>query len=704
MNNKKMIRLYNKKNNKLFEKLKEINKLSLRERRQKTMNELKKEKLNFEELDSLLLMDNTNESLLYRYILSLDKGDAYDEIKRFSYFINPSKIKEFQCKLLGNHNLGFRNITNKEFFYQFLSTIKKENQTTINQKLSIINSADNVMEINNQPFDIKFNLEAFYFHISCLLVTKIEREKEGGKTMFTNYLDGLKNYLFSLSDELNEYEQGQYNEKKYLKRFLTIIFSIINYDYENRDKFSQVPKILKKPDEEDLKLEILVAIKEIKEKFGEKEVKEFKKAIENKNIFCSFKNVSYIDNKIYIPEECYLYDYLIENNIFKKYESKIISLLNIIYKSDLFKQLVRIIYQDEYKANKFYFEENDFIKDFWDNNIIFVPFNIEKVSGFSYKDTFTIFFCIYKIRHFKSEIENEIFTLGAFIRVLIHESFGHLVIANIFYLFYANINGYNNYYTPKINSQMKNLNKTNLCKYIGDILAEIFFQNLDIIEQGASKNSIELESKKGFNDSMKIKLQKNYEIIIGKDYAKALIEKLEENIDIQTVNIKNKENSSEMSKQIVDILVNLISKEFDDYMASLNSAQIKRNESGNFVEFLLFNDFSQYMTLKNCLFLLNEENYNIKNFLYFRSEFKSLNKKDNDAFIQELNSAKRIFSDLFSEYSSLYENTKIKSNDLNTPQSFREIYGDNLNRKYEAFQCFNFGRRFDKKLQLLSEN
>ena len=705
MNNKKMIRLYNKRNNKLFEKLKEINKLSLRERRQKTMNELKKEKLNFEELDLLLLMDNTNESLLYRYILSLDKGNVYDGIERFSYFINPSKIKDLQCKLLGNHNLGFRNITNKEFFFRFLSTIEKENQTIINQKLSIINSADNVMEINNQPFEINFNLEAFYFHISCLLVTKIEREKERGETNFTKYLNGLKKYLFSLSDELNEYDQGQYNEKKYLKRFLTVIFSIINYDYENRDKFSQVPKVLKKPKEEKLKIEISMQINEIEEKFGEEEVEEFKKAIENKNIFCSIKNVSYIDNKIYIPEECYLYDYLIENNIFKKYEGKIISLLNIIYKSDLFKQLVRIIYEDEYKVNKFYFEENDFIKDFWDNNIIFVPFNIEKVSGFSYKDTFTIFFCIYKIRHFKSEIENEIFTLGAFIRVLIHESFGHLVIANIFYMFYANIKGYNNYSTPKINSQMKNLNKTNLCKYIGDILAEIFFQNLDIIEQGASKNSIELEySKKGFNDSMKIILQNKYEIIIGKDYAKALIEKLEENIDIQTVNIKNKENSSEMSKQIVEILVNLITKEFDDYMASLNDAQIKRNESGNFVEFLLFNDFSQYMTLKDCLFLLDEENYNIKNFLYFRSEFKSLNKKNNDAFIKELNGAKRIFSDLFSKYSSLYENTKIGNNNLNTPQSFREIYGDNLNRKYEAFQCFNYGRSFDKKLQLLSEN
>ena len=72
---------------------------------------------------------------------------------------------------------------------------------------------------------------------------------------------------------------------------------------------------------------------------------------------------------------------------------------------------------------KYYFEENNFVEDLWNNDIIFVPFKIKKVSGYSYKDTFKIFFTIYKIRHFDSEIEDEIFTLGAFIRVLIHETF-----------------------------------------------------------------------------------------------------------------------------------------------------------------------------------------------------------------------------------------------------------------------------------------
>ena len=389
----------------------------------------------------------------------------------------------------------------------------------------------------------------------------------------------------------------------------------------------------------------------------------------------------------------------------KKYESKIISLLNNIYKSDLFKQLVRIIYKTENKVTKFYFEENDFIKDFLDNNIIFVPFNCEEIADFSYKNSFLIFFCIYKIRHFKSEIENEIFTLGAFIRVLIRESFGRLIISNIFYMFYANISDHNNNNVPLFNFQIENLDKTYLCEYIGNVLTEIFFQNLGTIEQSDSKNSIELEhSRKNFNDSMKKNLQEKYKYIIGKDYSKKLIEKIEEMIDIQTINNKNKDNLFEISKQIVNILVTLISNEFNEYIDNLNGSQLKSKGSGNFLEFLLFNDFSQYMTLKNCLFLLNEENYNNKNFLFFRSEYKSLNKKNNDDFIKELNEEKRIFSELFDEYGLMYERTKIENNNLNTPKSFRERSGDNLNRKYEAFQCCNFGRRFDKKFKLLSES
>ena len=206
-----------------IENLEEIYKLSLKERRQKVMNELKKEALKFEELVLLLFFDNTNENLLYRYILSFNENDIYNELEKFSYFISLLKIKDLQNKLLGNHNQRFRNVTNKEFFFQFLSAIKEGNETSINQKLSVINIARNAMVTNNQPFDINFNLEAFYYHISCLLVAKIEGKKKRDKTIFINYLNGLKRYLCLLSDELSEYAINQYKEKEDIKKILTII-------------------------------------------------------------------------------------------------------------------------------------------------------------------------------------------------------------------------------------------------------------------------------------------------------------------------------------------------------------------------------------------------------------------------------------------------------------------------------------------------
>ena len=315
MNKKKVWRFHIKKKNNLDE-LKEVNKLSLKERRQKVINELKKESLNLEELDLLLLMDNTNESLLYKYFESVNKNNSYDEIERFSYFISPSKINELKNKLTGKNNFVFRKITNKEFFFQFLSTIKEKNENTIDKKISIFDEAKSMMVDNNQPFDINFNPEAFYFHLSCLLVDKIRNEKEKDKADFTNYLEGLKNYISSLSNELDKYERKEYEEKKDLKKFYTIVYSIINYNYKNRYNLFQVPKILNEPNEEDINIMISMEIKEIKKIFGEKEANEFKKAVENKKIFSSIKNIDYIEQKIYIPEESYLYDYILSKIMF----------------------------------------------------------------------------------------------------------------------------------------------------------------------------------------------------------------------------------------------------------------------------------------------------------------------------------------------------------------------------------------------------
>lgn len=63
-----------KENEERKEKMKEIYKLSLIERKRKVLKELEKEFLDTEKIKDLLLMDNTNENLIFKYFLSLDKN------------------------------------------------------------------------------------------------------------------------------------------------------------------------------------------------------------------------------------------------------------------------------------------------------------------------------------------------------------------------------------------------------------------------------------------------------------------------------------------------------------------------------------------------------------------------------------------------------------------------------------------------------
>ena len=369
--------------------------------------------------------------------------------------------------------------------------------------------------------------------------------------------------------------------------------------------------------------------------------------------------------------------------------------MNIIFKSDLFNHLVRIIYKTENENMKYFFEEINFVEDFWNNNIIFVPFKIKKVSDFSYKDTSLFFFSIYKIRHFDSEIEDEIFTLGAFMRVLIHETFGHLVISYIFYKFYVNTDDYTNYRTPSMINQLKGLNRKKLNEFIGNFLAKIVIDNLN------NEDKIESLNIK-FEDSFKNKIYEEFKHIIGKEYAEKVIQQLVESQEIKI----EKKNLESLSIKIIDILIFLIQDEFNKYLNDLDFKQdeYKEIESGNFFEFLLFNNFDQYMNLKECLFILDEDNYKNTNFIKFRSEFKNLVGKKNDDFINDLNNNEKLFHDLFVKYISIYENKKGSRKDLIIRQNFRGDNRNNLNKKYEAFECHNIGRDLFISLKQSEQN
>ena len=63
---------------------------------------------------------------------------------------------------------------------------------------------------------------------------------------------------------------------------------------------------------------------------------------------------------------------------------------------------------------------------------------------------------------------------------------------------------------------MEKLDINYLCEYIGNVLATIFYQNIDKTKKNESENSIKLESSKnGFEDSIKNKLSEEFKYIIG---------------------------------------------------------------------------------------------------------------------------------------------------------------------------------------------
>jgi len=658
-------------------KMREIYKLSLKERKRKVRKELEKKDLDSEKIKELLLMDNTNENLLFRYILSLNKSIVIYEMQKYSCYIGVSKIKELQVYKFGNKNQGYRNVSYKDFFFRILEAFCSEDKLKLNEEKAKINLTHKNIELNNQPFDLS-NYEAFYFYLCSSLLSQINNNE----TNIDNYINCMQEYITLMHDFLENYKKNNYEEEKLdINKFLTIFYSIVNLDEDNMSRISRVPKILRKPDDKLIKDMISVETKKIEFEYGQKRVEQFKHLIEDTSIFCCIEYTC-VKNTIQIPEKCYLYDYIIKHNVFKKYETKLIDLLNIIFKSDLFRNLVKIIYKSKDENMKYFFDEESSVEDFWNNNILFVPFKLEKVSGFSYKDTFHILFSFYKIEHFDSDIENEIFTLGAFIRVLIHETFGHLMISYFYYMFYVNTEESKNYDSPRMLDQIKNLNKTHLRKIVGEFLANKFYDNLMKINE---------------KNLLKNKLSEEFENIIGKNYAEKLAKKLlEEEKKIDISNIEKEKFLSDLTEKIIDILIDLISEEYNKYINEFKDKEIKYKEieSGNLVEFLLFKDFSQYTTLKECLFLLDEKMYEKTNLFKFSSEFQNLEKKKNNEFLKELNNSQKIFSELFSQYYSFYETSRDK-NDLVTKKSFREISNDNLTKKFDTFECFNF--RLDRE-------
>ena len=288
-------------------------------------------------------------------------------------------------------------------------------------------------------------------------------------------------------------------------------------------------------------------------------------------------------------------------------------------------------------------------------------------------------------------------------------------------MFYANIDDKEDakkyYYSPIMQDKINKLDKTNYIELIGNILAKIEFEimnnyNIEIKEiKNKEDSNLNKNVKNECYEKLERKLFEEFKKIIGNEYAKILslklIEKAKE-LDLKTKNNENKsDNSSEnkgpkdnhekgytlsrRAEEIIEILFQCISEDFENIIKDLDFEQktYKKMEYGDVIEILLFNDFSSYMTLKECLFLLNEENYKNTNIFKFRSGFKSIKGKNNQEFLKDLKSGNKIFGNLFSQYYSIYENTKYTKKNFITSKTFRENNDNNPEKRFKSFECKN---------------
>ena len=692
----------------------QINELGLKERKKKVLEELKNEKLTTMQMDNLISLDNINEELICRYIISLNKditkGDTYmisncsnlknifklnevdivfKVILQYSNYISSEKLSFLKQTIYGKANKDFRNFSFKSLLFTILSAIKNDDIKELKKQLGILNITIKQRKWNNQPFDSD-NFEALYFYLCTLFSKQIENNKNNKDQYFEN----LKELTINIK-EINEYStcKNYEKEKKDIKKFLIIIFALLNLDSNNYEDISHIAMILNAPSEQDKKEMISATCRKIKVQYGIKRAEQFKQKLFENDNFCSL-DYKLVGNEIELLEESYLYDYIMNNNIFKKYEKQIIELLNIIFKSDLIKQLLRVVYGEDYEKIENILEKEYSVEEFFNNVILFVPFKMKRISGFSYRDIFKIFISIYKLKHFQTDLENEIFTLGAFVRTFTHEALGHFIVSYIFFIFYANQKDIKEYYfSPRMNEKIKNLNKKNYIELIGNTLATI---ELNIL------NDINIKLTTENNKIVEKTLNDEFKKIIGNEYAEILSKKLIEIKMNEKENQSNNENENlyknekvnllyRKAEEIIDILFQCISDDFEKVIKDLDLRQetYKDYESGNVIELLLFNDFSQYMTLKECLFLLDEENFRNTNLFKFRSEFKGIARKNNDEFLKDIKKDNKIFVNLFSQYYSIYENNKYTQKDFITSKTFRENRNNNFVKKFEAFSCKN---------------
>ena len=158
--------------------------LHLIERKKKVKEDLKNQNIKQEELKILLLCDNTNADLIYKYILSLDEEQSFSEILKYSNYLSIKKIEQLRLNISAEFDLFFRKIPFKVLFFNFLFSLENLNESTLDYQIGVLKTSIKQRVINNQPYDVD-NLEALYYYF-CVLLSK---QIEGNKIKKVKYFD-----------------------------------------------------------------------------------------------------------------------------------------------------------------------------------------------------------------------------------------------------------------------------------------------------------------------------------------------------------------------------------------------------------------------------------------------------------------------------------------------------------------------------------
>ena len=115
--------------------------LHLIERKKKVKEALKNQNLELEELKTLLFCDNTNEDLIYNYILSLDEEQSFSEILKYSNYLSTKKIEQLQLNIPSKFDLFFRKIPFKVLFFNFLFSLENLDEIALDYQIDVLNAS-----------------------------------------------------------------------------------------------------------------------------------------------------------------------------------------------------------------------------------------------------------------------------------------------------------------------------------------------------------------------------------------------------------------------------------------------------------------------------------------------------------------------------------------------------------------------------------